>query len=314
MENLISDSRIWWGKDGGNMPRLKVYRSEVDDGIVPSTWWTREFAGDNQDAKREIRELFPEADIFSTPKPTQLIAQIIGVSIESDDLIVDFFAGSGTTGHSTMLRNAGDGGKRRFIIVQLPEQLAPDNSEQKAAATFCDSIKKPRTISELTKERLRRAGKKVKKDNPMFTGDIGFRVFKLDTSNIRTWDPKPENVAQQVIDSTIHIKPDRSDEDILTELLLKLGIELTVQMESKTIAKKQVHSVGAGTLIVCLEKSITKKEAEPLALGIAKWHKELAPAGESTIVFRDSAFEDDVAKSNLAAILQQHGLTNVRSL
>jgi adenine-specific DNA-methyltransferase len=213
-----------------------------------------------------------------------------------------------------MAQNAKDGKSRRFIVVQLPEPLDPDDSGQKVAADFCDKLGKPRTIAEITKERLRRAGKKIREENPMFAGDIGFRVFKLDTTNIRAWEPDRENLSQTLLDSVEHLKTDRSESDVLYELLLKLGLDLCVHMEQKTIAGKAVHSIGAGTLVVCLAPQISREEVEPLALGIVTWHKALAPAGESTVVFRDGAFADDVAKTNLAAILQQHGLENVRSL
>jgi adenine-specific DNA-methyltransferase len=139
-------------------------------------------------------------------------------------------------------------------------------------------------------------------------------VFKLASSNIRTWEPNGENVAQSLEASVEHLKTDRSESDILYELLLKLGLELTVPIEEKTIAGKVAHSIGAGTLIVCLAEKIGRQDVEPLALGIVDWYKSLAPAGDTTCVFRDSAFIDDVAKSNFTAILQQHSLENVRSL
>jgi adenine-specific DNA-methyltransferase len=148
----------------------------------------------------------------------------------------------------------------------------------------------------------------------MFSGDLGFRVFKLASSNIQAWEPDRERLAETLEASVDHLKTDRTESDILFELLLKLGLDLTVPIETHTIAGQQVHSIGAGTLLVCLSKTIAAKEVEPLALGVAAWHKTQAPAGESTIVFRDSAFADDVAKTNLTAILQQHGLENVRSL
>jgi adenine-specific DNA-methyltransferase len=179
----------------------------------------------------------------------------------------------------------------------------------------CDRpFRKPRNIAELTKERLRRAGKTIKDEHPLFPGDLGFRVFKLAASNIQAWEPDREKLAETLEASVEHLKTDRTEADILFEVLIKLGLDLTVPMEEKSIAGKAVHNVGAGTLLVCLAPKITRKEAEPLGLGIAKWHKALAPSGESTVVFRDSAFADDVAKTNLAAILEQHGLGNVRSL
>ena len=144
--------------------------------------------------------------------------------------------------------------------------------------------------------------------------DLGFRVFKLDSTNIRAWDPDRENLSQTLLNSVEHVKADRTEQDILFELLLKLGLELTVPIEQKMIAGKTVHSVGVGTLFVCLAPGITHMEIEPLARGIADWRKELAPVGETQVVFRDSAFADDVAKTNITAILAQRGLEKVRSL
>jgi adenine-specific DNA-methyltransferase len=145
-------------------------------------------------------------------------------------------------------------------------------------------------------------------------GDIGFRVFKLASSNIREWEPDRENLAQTLEESVEHLKKDRTERDILFELLLKLGLDLTVPIESKLISGKTVHAIGAGTLLVCLADQISREEIEPVARGIIELHKELCPAGELQVVFRDSAFADDVAKTNLTAILRQHGLENVRSL
>jgi adenine-specific DNA-methyltransferase len=213
-----------------------------------------------------------------------------------------------------MAKNAADGGNRRYILVQLPEPLDPDNKDQKTAADFCDHLGKPRTIAELTKERLRRASAKIKAETPLFSGDLGFRVFKLDSSNIRAWEPDRDKLAESLFAATEHLKTDRSEQDILFELLLKLALPLTVPMATRDIAGKAVHSVGAGVLLVCLADRIAATEVEDLALGMVAWHRELAPAGDTQVVFRDSAFADDVAKSNLTAILSQHGLTNVRSL
>ena len=145
-------------------------------------------------------------------------------------------------------------------------------------------------------------------------GDRGFRVFKLDSSNIRAWEPSPDELEATLFDSVDHIKDDRSEDDIRFELLLKLGLDLTVPMEARTIAGKDVHSVGGGVLFCCLAKEIGDEVAEALATGIVGWRDELDPAGDTTCVFRDSGFENDVAKTNLAAILEQHGIETVRSL
>ena len=241
-----------------------------------------------------------------------------------EGVILDFFAGSGSTGHAAMEQNAIDGGNRRFALVQLPEHLSTSDKDQRIAAEFCGKIGKPRTIAELTKERLRRAGSKIKEEAPMFPGDIGFRVFKLETSNIRAWDPDREDLDKTLLESIEHIKQDRSEADVLYELLLKLGLDLCVPIERKELGVRReklgegkghsVHSVGGGVLLVCLSAKIATEEVEPLALGIVEWRKQLDPAGETTVVFRDSAFADDVAKTNLTAILEQNGLGNVRSL
>ena len=151
-------------------------------------------------------------------------------------------------------------------------------------------------------------------ETPMFAGDLGFRVFKLSASNIRAWDPDRENLPKSLLESVDHLKTDRTERDILYELLLKLGLDLCVPIETKEIAGKDVHSIGGGVLLACLAGKITRDQVEPLAEGIVNWHKILAPAGDTMCVFRDSAFADDVAKTNLAAILTQHGLANVRSL
>jgi len=256
-------------------------------------------------SSKEVQALFDRKKVFSNPKQTRLVQRILDFAI-NDAIVIDFFAGSGTTGHAVMAQNA-DGGKRRYILVQLPEPLNPENKDQKTAADFCDKIGKPRNIAELTKERLRRAGKKIRDENPMFAGDTGFRVFKLDSSNIRAWEPDRDNLDQTLLESIEHLKTGRTEADILYELLLKLGLDLCVPIEKRTIAGKEVHSIGGGVLLACFATQITRDDVEPLALGIAEWRNNLAPAGESTCVFRDSAFADDVAKTNIVAILAQHG-------
>jgi adenine-specific DNA-methyltransferase len=317
------ENRVWWGLDGTNqVPAYKRFLSDVE-GVVAQTIWLWNEVGHNDEAKKEVQSLFSDSpDVFQTPKPVRLLRKMLtlGTNQNEGDLVLDFFAGSGTTGHAILAQNASDAGNRRYILVQLPEP-----TERKDYPTIAD----------ITKERLRRAGKKVREEweakqsaaaqepelpnsqsavaRPQLP-DLGFRVFKLASSNIQAWEPDRERLAETLEASVDHLKTDRTESDILFELLLKLGLDLTVPIETRTIAGQQVHSIGAGTLLVCLSKSITTKEVEPLALGIAAWHKAQAPAGESTIVFRDSAFADDVAKTNLTAILQQHGLENVRSL
>ena len=276
-----------------------------------SVWLETQFI--NEQGTLELGRL-GMGDAFDHPKPVALLQRCIYMTTEQDDTVMDFFAGSGTTAHAVMAQNASGGGKRRYILVQLPQPLDSQRNDQKTAAGFCEELGKPRNIAELTKERLRRVAKKIRDENPLFAGDLGFRVFKLDTSNIRAWEPDRDNLERTLLDRIDHIERHRSQDDILYELLLKLGLDLCVPIESRSISGKCVRSIGAGTLIVCLDEHIAQQEAESVALGICKWHEELEPAADSTVVFRDSAFEDDVAKTNLAAILEQHGLRNVRSL
>lgn len=288
----------------------KNYRK---DGAIPRSLLIDDRFGRTRTGKTELAHLMG-LQLFDNPKPTKLLSFLLSITSDKDSVVLDFFAGSGTTGHAVMAQNAADGGNRRYILAQLPERLDSDNKDQKVAADFCDKLNKPRNIAELTKERLRRAAKKIKDENPTYTGDLGFRVFKLDSSNIRAWEPDRDNLDQTLLDSVEHIKPDRTETDVLYELLLKLGLDLCVPIETRTFAGKEVHSVGGGVLMACLAPKIERAEVEALAQGIVDWHKALAPAGDTTCVFRDSAFADDVAKTNMAAILEQHGITNVRSL
>ncbi|MFC2056848.1 site-specific DNA-methyltransferase [Chloroflexota bacterium] len=300
-------------KDGNWSAHSKQYLKDEDGEVRPAKTFSIIDNVFSQHGTNELLELFGNAHVFPFPKPTGLIRPLLEFGApDPNSIVLDFFAGSGTTAHAIMSLNASDTGTRRFVLVQLPEPLDP--SENKVATSYCDQLGKPRNIAELTKERLRRAGKKIREGNPLFKGDIGFRVFKLDSSNIRAWEPDRDNLAATLEQHAEHLKTDRTEQDILFELLLKLGLDLTVPIEQKTIADKTVHSIGAGTLLVCLAAQITAAEVEPLALGIVEWHKQLAPAGETQVVFRDSAFADDVAKTNLTAILQQYGLENVRSL
>jgi len=309
-----AENRIWWGADGtATTPALKNFLSEVQQGMMPMTLLNHEVVGSTDVATKELRALLPT--IKYTPKPLRLIQHLLTISnAKEDDLVLDFFAGLGTTAHAAMLMNAASGSRLRFILVQLPEPLDPSHADQRAAVALCDEINADRTLAELTKERLRRAARKIKDESPMFAGDLGFRVFKLDSSNIRAWEPDRDNLDQSLLDHQEHLKVDRTESDILHELLLKLGLDLCVPIEQKTIAGKAVHSIGGGVLLACLAQKISRDEVEPLAQGLVSWHKALAPAGDTTCVFRDSAFADDVAKTNLAAILNQHGLATVRSL
>jgi adenine-specific DNA-methyltransferase len=316
MKGLVADNRIFFGKNGSAFPRLKRFLTEVQQGRRANTIWLHEEVGHTDEGTKELKKLMEAGVGFQAPKPTRLLRQILSLATEPNatDIVLDFFAGSGTTGDAVVKQNMEDGGNRRYVLVQLPEPLDKANKDQTAAYDFCVSLKRNPSLSELTMERLRRVGKKSLQDSPLLKTDFGFRVFRLDSSNLKAWNPDHENMAKTLIEHHEHIINGRTEADLEYELLLKLGLDLCVPMESRTVVGKTVGAVGGGVLMLCLAEKISAKEVEVVAAGIVSWHKELAPAGDSTVVFRDSAFADDVAKTNMAAILAQNGLENVRSL
>lgn len=299
-DKWLADGRIWWGVNKDARPMLKAFLSESERGITPHTWWDHRFAGHNKEATLELKALFDGDAPFDTPKPVRLMRRLIELFCRDNELVLDFFCGSAPLGQAVMECNSETADSAlRFILVQLPELVQRNGF---------------RTIADISKERLRRASKKVRKQNPSFTGDTGFRVFKLDTSNIRAWNPAPNDLEASLFDHQDHLLEGRTEADVLYELLLKLGLDLCVPIEQRSIHDKAVHAVGGGVLLTCLAEEINADAVEALAEGIVAWHQELAPAGDTTCVFRDSAFANDVAKTNMAAILQQHGIANVRSL
>lgn len=207
------------------------------------------------------------AGVFQTPKPVRMVEDFIGWFTRPGDLVMDFFAGSGTTGEAAY-RQTISGRNVRFLLVQLPEELKSSVPDQAISANYCDSIGRPRNIAELTKERLRRAAAKLRAQQPLFDGDTGFRVFKLDHSNIRAWNPTPDDLEASLFDHQDHLLDGRSESDVLYELLLKRGLDLCVPIEQRSIHGKAVHAVGGGVLLTCLSSAIAADEVEVLADGI----------------------------------------------
>lgn len=215
-----------------------------------------------------------------------------------------------------------DGKKRSFILVQLPENLnissASSNKEKKiteTAISFLRSEGKPFVISEITKERIRRAGEKIKSEmkEDLFseqgkTLDIGFKAFKLDSSNIRAWDANPDALEDNLFNAGSNIKENRTEEDVLYEILLKYGLDLTMPIEQKAIAGKQVFNIGMGALFICLGDNITTAVAE----GIGKWKEELQPL-TCKVIFKDTGFTD-VEKTNSMQILKRYGIQEINTI
>lgn len=312
-ENVENDM-VFWGKDGkAKVPSFKRYRDLLrgGGGIVPGTWWTYEFAGHNDEAAKETSVQIGNR-VFSTPKPTRLIERLLQLSTTSDDndIVLDFFAGSSATAHAVMQLNANDGGNRRFIMVQIPE-LCDEKSEAFKAGY--------RNICEIGKERIRRAGSKVlaewsekqtgqislgESDTPAAPPDVGFKVFKLDTSNLKTWDGAPVadddliTLAGRINGMVDRVKPDRSDFDMVYEIMLKMGVPLTYGVEAVDFGGITAYSVGEDCLLlICLQKGVTSEIVEQMA--------EYAPG---KMILSDDCLEDDTAMSNAYYILRDRGI------
>ncbi len=254
------------------------------------------------------------AAVFSNPKPVAMMRDFVSWFCAEDEIVVDFFAGSGTMAHAVMAQNVENDSDCRYIIVQFPEPLSVDDRDQAASANYCAKLGKPKNLSEITKERLRRASKKIQEENPESTADLGFRLFKLDSSNIKAWEPDPDDLEQSLLDHLDHIKEGRTEQDILYEVLLKRGIDLCAPIETREFAGKPVSAVDSGALIACLAEKIDTDEVEEIALGIVQWRDEMDNTDDTAALFRDSAFADDVAKANCTEILRQHGVKNVQSV
>ena len=310
MDDLLNSNKVIFGSDEQKIVELKVYAQEYQEKL------SSVLELDGRLGAYDLRTLFPlEGKIFSNPKPVRLLTTILPFLLRSDgDIVMDFFAGSGTTADAILGLNHRDSVRRRYILVQLPQPLDPSTQGEKNAADLCDKISKPRNIAELTKERLRRTGTKIKAENPDSTADLGFRVLKLDSSNVKTWEPEPDDLEQALLDHLDHIKEDRTEQDILYELLLKRGLDLCAPAETRELAGKQVYTIADGELLACVAERIDPQEVEELSTDIADWINELDSANDVTVVFRDSAFADDVAKTNCVEILKQRGIKNVRSI
>jgi len=287
-KEFLDDNRIWFGKKGDGVPRIKRFLSEVKDGITPSTIWTYKEAGHTQDGKRECNELFGEA-VFDYPKPTKLLKRIISLTLSKNDIILDFFAGSATTAHAVMQFNAEDGGNRKFIMVQLPE-LCNEKSEAFKAGY--------KTIAEIGKERIRRAGNKIKEENALtaLNLDIGFRVLKVDSSNMQDVYYNPDDYSQDLLSKIAdNIKLDRTDEDLLFQVLLDWGVDLSLPVSKKKIADNDVFFVSDNALVACFVKKGEITE---------DFCKELTKYKPLRVVFRDSGFKDDSMKINVEQIFK----------
>lgn len=298
----VEKGRIVFGPDEITVPRVRSNIFENREQVMTSVHFS--YA---QNSTNELVSLFDGARVFDNPKGISDITKLVEYVTDREDIVMDFFAGSGTTAHAVMRQNALDDGCRRYVLVQIPEIVEPSKSKQSAAAEFLEAAGLPLNIAELTKERLRRAGAKVRAEHPDARIDTGFRVYKLDTSNLKPWQPDAEDLEASILDAVDNVLPGRSEDDLLVELLLKTGIDLTLPEEKQSIAGKAVYALGGGTLMVCLG-NISANDTEALGKGMADWVDKLDPV-QTTIYFKDTGLGADgnraATKANLAAILRQ---------
>lgn len=289
MTRWLMENRIYFGKDGVGAPQLKRYLNEVQQGSVPITWLPFTEVGHNDMANKEVADLFQSKAPFDTPKPVKLIQRFSSIATDKNSIILDFFSGSATTAHAVMQLNAEDGGNRKFIMVQIPE--ATDETSEAFKAGY-------KNICEIGKERIRRAGKKIREENSGKTGienlDCGFRVLKLDSSNMKDVHYSPEEfVNNPTLFDQVHdnIKEDRTGEDLLFQVMLDLGLELSAPIKNETISGKTVYTVKDNYLIACFDNDVT----DELLTQIAKRKPFYA-------VLRDRSFTRDDTASNFEQI------------
>lgn len=318
IERLKTEGRLWFGENGDNVPRLKRYLSETKQGIVPISIWYNKDVGHTQSATQELIRLL-DGKYFDFPKSVSLIKQCLMLATDKDDIVLDFFSGSATTAHAVLQLNKEDGGTRRFILVQLPE-LCDENGEAFKAGY--------KSISEIGKERIRRVGtqlqagqqtKKITKQDAQLSLmdavatsesfgdshqlDTGFKVFKLDSSNLKIWDsaPFPEDdllsISNRLHSMIDRVKSDRTDLDVVYEIMLKMGVPLTYSVSPVNISGKKAWSVGDFLLLICLSDGLTVEMVE-----------EMAGYAPGQIVLAENSLADDTAMSNAYYILRDRNI------
>ncbi len=324
-EEMVKDNRIWFGADGNNMPRVKKFISEVKQGITPMTIWKYTEVGHSQDAAQKLKELFSGKSYFDYPKSVELIKRCLQLYTDTDCYVLDFFSGSATTAHAVMQLNAEDGGKRKFIMVQLPEETAEKSEAYKAGY---------KNICEIGKERIRKAGISIKNksQNQVWAElgldflqtqlgqestanieyelerhsnlDIGFRVLKLDSTNMKDVYYNPEEFEATLFDTLEdNIKEDRAPEDLLFQVMLDLGVLLSSKIEETEIAGKKVFNVADNFLIACFDENVTDETITAIAKQKPYY-----------FLMRDSSMASDSVATNFDQIFATYSPDTVRKV
>ena len=289
-ERMIKENRIYFGKDGNSQPNIKRFLSEVQQGLKPRSLWSYKEVGSNDSAKKELKELYPDGSIpFDFPKPVTLIQHMLQIATDDDSIVLDFFSGSATTAHAVMKYNSENNGNRRFILVQLPEKCDEKSDAYKRGyANICD----------IGEDRIRRAGRKIKDDNPLVTNnlDVGFRVFCVDSTNMKDVYYRPTDYDQRQIDLLAdNIKEDRTPEDLLIQVMLELGVELSSKIEEVVLNGKKVFSVADGYLLACFDSSVSEDVV-----------KSIAQKKPFYAVFRDSGMASDSVAANFEQLFETY--------
>lgn len=303
----LQDNRIWFGSDGNSVPCIKRFLTELKyDGMAPTSILFYKEVGHSQEGAKEVVSLFGDKGVFDGPKPVRLLQRLITLAnLKDDSIVLDFFSGSATTAHALMKTNLEKGTDRKFILVQLPEKVS-DKKKDQGYGTIC----------EIGKERIRRAGKKIqeeqaakKSDNGLFDKeseptrlDVGFRVLKLDTSNMQDVYYTPEDSSAATLFDD-NVKPDRTPEDLLFQVMLECNLPLSAKIERKTIAGKDVFSVNDDYLIACFDDDVTEIVIT-----------EVARRKPYYFIMRDSSLSSDQVADNFEQIFNAYSKDTIRRI
>ena len=293
----LQDNRIWFGTDGNSVPCIKRFLRELKfDGMAPTSILFYKEVGHSQEGAKEVTALFGDKGVFDGPKPVRLLQRLLTLAnLKDDSIVLDFFSGSASTAHAVMKMNAEKQKHCPFIMVQLPEHISEKKKEQGYE-----------TVCEIGKERIRRAGKKIKEESPLTTQDLdtGFRVLKLDSTNMQDIYYSPKDISQADLFSQVdNVKPDRTGEDLLFQVMLELGATLDSEIETTTVAGKTIYNVAEGYLVACFDPDVTDEVVKAIA--------QMQPA---YAVLRDTSMKDDSTATNFEQIFKTYSPDTVTKI
>lgn len=293
----VKDNRIWFGPEGNGVPRVKRFLSELKfEGMAPTSILFHKEVGHSQEGSKEVTALFGDKGVFDGPKPVRLLQRLLTLAnLDDNSIILDFFSGSASTAHAVMKMNAEKQKHCPFIMVQLPEHISEKKKEQGYE-----------TVCEIGKERIRRAGKKIKEESPLTTQDLdtGFRVLKLDSTNMQDIYYSPKDISQADLFSQVdNVKPDRTGEDLLFQVMLELGATLDSKIETTTVTGKTIYNVAEGYLVACFDPDVTDEVVKAIA--------QMQPA---YAVLRDTSMKDDSTATNFEQIFKTYSPDTVTKI